>query len=363
MRVRTIKRRPEEERWNAEPISEIVATSRKPDPNKVPGERVRRMVPSDLPAEEMGAKTGVLLGDPVVAGKTSRPKDFRIMPNMLEAHGKTAGCYGCEHAGEGIGAKHSPACRERLEHILMKDAVLSELITMREIRRETCVEVRNEAVQVDGSGDVASSIITPSRSPATEEAFSQPAERSRARANSDIVAETTDAKRRRLMILMASCKKEKGPDTAYQKFQRESEVNVVMGLILNIEEQSKVNNKQSDVNRVLSALVNSGEFGESPHEIEGRIEALYDDADFLDDLNRCEPLDRKAVIKARIEEMGYFRKMGVYRKVTRAEMAKMGGEIIRTKWIDTNKGTSDAPNIRCRLVGCEMQGRRETTFT
>ena len=50
LRAHTVERRPVEERWNATAISDIEATSRKPDPNRVKGEKARRIVPSDLTA-------------------------------------------------------------------------------------------------------------------------------------------------------------------------------------------------------------------------------------------------------------------------------------------------------------------------
>ena len=66
-------------------------------------------------------------------------------------------------------------------------------------------------------------------------------------------------------------------------------------------------------------------------------------------------LDPKLVRAGRDVEMGFFRDMGVYDCVPRSEQAETGGKIIGTKWIDTNKGDSENPNIRCRLVGKEFR--------
>ena len=66
-------------------------------------------------------------------------------------------------------------------------------------------------------------------------------------------------------------------------------------------------------------------------------------------------LDPKMVRAGRDVEMGFFRDMGVYDCVPRSEQVATGGKIIGTKWIDTNKGDFENPNIRCRLVGKEFR--------
>ena len=45
-------------------------------------------------------------------------------------------------------------------------------------------------------------------------------------------------------------------------------------------------------------------------------------------------------------EMACFRKMKVYAKVDRSEVKQRQGKIISTKWIDTNKGTKDSPELQ-----------------
>ena len=64
-------------------------------------------------------------------------------------------------------------------------------------------------------------------------------------------------------------------------------------------------------------------------------------------------------MEARQIEMQYFRKMKVYSKVDKETALKESGgkPPIRVRWVDTNKGTAAAPNIRSRLVAMEF--RRE----
>ena len=54
---------------------------------------------------------------------------------------------------------------------------------------------------------------------------------------------------------------------------------------------------------------------------------------------------------ARAEEMTYFKKLGVYKVVPRSHQLETGGNIIRTRWVDANKGDSENPRLRSRMVG------------
>ena len=62
-------------------------------------------------------------------------------------------------------------------------------------------------------------------------------------------------------------------------------------------------------------------------------------------------LDAKLVREARQAEMDDLKSMDVYAIVPRSDQSLTGGPIIKTRWIDTNKGDSNKPNYRSRLVG------------
>ena len=59
-----------------------------------------------------------------------------------------------------------------------------------------------------------------------------------------------------------------------------------------------------------------------------------DGYDFRDHMHESKKMDREEVIKAR----QFFKKMGVYVKVTREMARRHGCKIIITWWLDTNKG-------------------------
>ena len=66
-------------------------------------------------------------------------------------------------------------------------------------------------------------------------------------------------------------------------------------------------------------------------------------------------LDPARMIKARKEEIEYFRQMGVYEKVDIAECYRETGKApIGVRWVDINKGDSEHPLYRSRLVAKEF---------
>ena len=81
-----------------------------------------------------------------------------------------------------------------------------------------------------------------------------------------------------------------------------------------------------------------------------------------DDVTEAE-LRPELVRAARDVEMKFFKDMGVYTRVPRSEQARTGGKIIKTRWVDVNKGDSSHPNYRSRLVGKEFKtGVDDTLF-
>jgi hypothetical protein len=72
-----------------------------------------------------------------------------------------------------------------------------------------------------------------------------------------------------------------------------------------------------------------------------------------DDVTNAE-LIPELVKKAREVEMGYFAKWGVYEYATHADQQRTMGKIIGVRWVDVNKGDSEEPEYRSRLVGREF---------
>ena len=61
-------------------------------------------------------------------------------------------------------------------------------------------------------------------------------------------------------------------------------------------------------------------------------------------------LDPVRVAEAREEEREYVDGMNAYDRVPRSKIAEVNGKLVSTKWIEINKGDTDAPLYRSRLV-------------
>ena len=72
-----------------------------------------------------------------------------------------------------------------------------------------------------------------------------------------------------------------------------------------------------------------------PHNDTEHMQYLYSGKEFFDDVHG-KWLDKDRAIEARRLELEFFRKMGVYTKVPRAQAGD--NKIITTRWIDTDKG-------------------------
>ena len=78
----------------------------------------------------------------------------------------------------------------------------------------------------------------------------------------------------------------------------------------------------------------------------------YEGYDFVDDVSN-QVLDKEMSIQARWLEIDFFTKMKVYDKVHRLLAA--GKKVSSTRWLDINKGDSERPDSRVRLVGRELR--------
>ena len=64
-----------------------------------------------------------------------------------------------------------------------------------------------------------------------------------------------------------------------------------------------------------------------------------------------EALDTKKVEEARIKEVEYLISENVWTKILRREATQKGYKIVKTRWLDINKGDSAQPKYRSRFVG------------
>ena len=142
IRVRSVKRRPEDERWCAQAIKDIVASPKAPNPkDKNQGDVMPERLTRDA---DPGGASGEALPDVIVHEPEVRARDFKITKTLIEKFGPTDGCKGCEGHVMGSRRAHSEACRNRMEEEMSKDDILGRRVTARDARKieEACRDVR-----------------------------------------------------------------------------------------------------------------------------------------------------------------------------------------------------------------------------
>ena len=83
------------------------------------------------------------------------------------------------------------------------------------------------------------------------------------------------------------------------------------------------------------------------------VDAILQENVYWDDV-RGGWLDRRKVHEARMEEVTFMRKENLWDAVPRSQAA--GHRVVSVRWVDTNKGTEDKPEIRSRLVARDFNG-------
>ena len=73
-----------------------------------------------------------------------------------------------------------------------------------------------------------------------------------------------------------------------------------------------------------------------------------------------EPLDPALARAARLEEVSFMKKIGLYDEVPIQECWERTGKgPTSTRWVDVNKGTTENPDVRCRLVARDFKPKGE----
>ena len=95
-------------------------------------------------------------------------------------------------------------------------------------------------------------------------------------------------------------------ETTYHKYRLDKYEDTLDNLIKSFDDDEEVQGKAQDINSPMELLVACGKLevvGSShstlldPYEEEAHMRDLYSDSEFLDDVNRLEPLDRRELSK------------------------------------------------------------------
>jgi hypothetical protein len=132
LRVRTIKRRPLENRWSKAAVLAVRATPRVPDPDKASAhqddldakatEAEEKMLHADMPKGDVEKPQGADLGTKMRPNRDDESRELRISDRILTKYGYSDGCAGCRAKLHGLlQRKHEPSCRLRIYDAMTAD--------------------------------------------------------------------------------------------------------------------------------------------------------------------------------------------------------------------------------------------------
>jgi hypothetical protein len=413
-KTRTLQRRPESERWksmNAEYVTGVPWNVSADDPN-VDGEQMEiiKANPGDLERE----------AKPKDDSDITIPRRWKISKQDLLTHGFSARCEGCKALlAKRPARNHSEDCRKRLRDALGDDPRFREAdrrideffenVGRREELREE-EEALPEASLPRGSGIDEEDRKMSLRETREEEA--KRARREEERVEKRKVTDTPDAgesdhkrpARRdgRVEIPHAS-----GEEAARHSVADRSEVDV---RVVRYEASSCFQAPMpdqipgaghhprvplsdqipgagrhlqvpiSDQTAASSAGSGADRFSRAPDPDQRRkadagpsvvcVSATYetndeedenewDDGEYIDQ-KTGEYLDPELARRARLEEIQFMKKIGLFEEVPIEQCWEMTGkDPISTKWVDIDKGTLGSPDVRCRLVARDFKPRGE----
>ena len=133
--------------------------------------------------------------------------------------------------------------------------------------------------------------------------------------------------------------------------------NLCLQILRGVRDQARIDDSTSNEEECTMDSVeelNEANSMEENNELH-QVDEVNQHTRFYDEVTGQE-LDRKLVMAARAEELGFFHKKGVYTKVP-AEQAKKttGRGPISIRWVYVNKGDEQHPDIRARLVAREIR--------
>jgi hypothetical protein len=315
------------------------------------------------------------------------PSRFMIRKEDLERHGYSANCPGCKSILRGTARQgHSESCRKRLEEELKDDP----RIKLQRIKEKEYVERRLEEQERKRRKKEEDAKMEGDEGTTAEPSSAAPTLTERASASNgpsvfeqvppasvDAPMEESGEKRSMTLEELAQKLKQSKKVRVAPVEGGHPEEDFLMQCLKTLEDLEK------SIGSV-SCSTDGGEdlpcerrihhvLQEGGAEMWGSINQEHDEQAWLqEDLETCDTktgdvLDPTLVREARREEIEYMRSIGLYTKVSISECwEKTGKAPITTKWVDVNKGSSQNPDIRCRLVARDFkvkgEGSRDDLF-
>jgi hypothetical protein len=280
-----------------------------------------------------------------------QPRSMRITKELIDRLGSTAKCHKCRLIMQGDTSKptlgHSRECRERIEMRIKEDPVLNAKLNEINEKKDRYLAVEGERMMAaKGGSSSSSSNINPAEK-STEE---REAKRIRGDPDVPVVAEDVD-------VDMGSAGEFPVPlaiPTTTTTMPTSSSSTPAQGQVRARDDEHGSAERDAVRRRVQSlvlqihSIVDEG--GDQDDEVPQDEQYWYEDLT----LPGQDDFDPKLVQKAKQEEMDRFTRMKVYDVLHKSEVNPKDLISVNTRWVVTNKGTMEEPNIKARLVAQEF---------
>ena len=362
-KTRNVRRRPESERWDFEFLVALKGTPWNPNP--AAGEMAADAFPADM-AVPMPAPAPVPQVVVAAAPVDRAASRVYIKKADVQKFGYSMKCPGCRSVMTNTTARaHTEECRKRLEGCLAEDEETKLRWEAAKLRVDNWLASRVESTEKPRSGDAVSHEpcgAASSSAPAAAASGSVPMAVSSSSADERFRSDEVPnhgVMRVRWSLHEQDTKEFDPNESSVQipsqehnrglKRQPESTTEDLE----DGDDQENRGDADDDDMKALGAVpvITIGVDGETLDECES-VEESY-----VDDVNGGF-VDPEMVREVRVEELAGYLKMQVCYRVPVAEIGSH--KVIKTRWVDTNKGDERSPEIRCRLVAKEVKKRNNT---
>ena len=365
-KTRNVRRRPELERWGFEFLMTLKGTPWNPNP--AAGEMAADALPAGM-AVPMPAPAPVPQIAVAAAPVDRAARGLYIKKADVQKFGYSMNCPGCRSGMTNTTARaHTEECRKRLESCLAEDEETKLRSEAAKLRVDNWLASRVGSTEKLRSGDVVShspSVAVSSSAPAAAASGSVPMAVSSSSADERFRSDEVPdhgVKRVRWSPHEQDTKEFDPNESTVQVSSQEQNRGLKRqpeSTTEDLEDASDQENRgdaDDDDMKALGAInekpvITIGVNGETLDECESAEES------YVDDVNGGF-LDPEIVREARVEELAGYLKMQVYCRVPVAEIGSH--KVIKTRWVDTNRGDERSPEIRCRLVAKEVKKRNNT---
>lgn len=141
LRIRTVRRRPEANRWDMVGIDDMQANPRMPETREragtAPRDRQEDSRPAVVPRPAVPEQSGVDVPDErVMPGEAAIPRYFKINRTLVDKYGPTDDCAGCRYTLDTTRPRrvHSRQCRGRMEELMKDDISMRDRLGRRDAR-------------------------------------------------------------------------------------------------------------------------------------------------------------------------------------------------------------------------------------